>query len=236
MGQVTAKTRTAERQQGDGKTIVAAHKALEARNRANAAEKRELTSLRFRIAKSGDKENWKAVLLTLDEDCVNDRDIDGKTLIMVAAMQGNLDVVKKLAEFGAHKGLIDNYERSALAYAIRGGHSETAQWLFENTNWKHDLYLAVRDKWVGGIRKFRELGATQEDVDAAEAKCDPNRGSPVAHRVRWIGDASEMVQELELLPVSRQKTPATPSKPPESGGEESHLKRRNHEFIGEFVC
>lgn len=217
--------------------LAAARSTLEAADRASANKKAELRRLRFTKAESGKTSDWKIVIITVDDGCVNERDGYGRTLLMLAAAQGRLDTVKKLVEKGANMESIDNYERSALAYAIRGGHLEAAKWLFENTgSWKHDLRIAVRDKWVKGIMIFRKLGATQKDVERAEAKCEAGPGSAVSHRVRRIDDTGGAVRGLELLapPSQKPKSEAEAAPPPE--GKEKSVGRGGYLPIDDFIC
>jgi len=216
-------------------SIAKAAKSAERREESAAQRKAGLMRVVFEIAKKGGRENWDLVVGNVEKEDVDTRDGHGRTLLMLAAMQGNMDSVKSLVEKGAYKSVIDECERSALMHAMLNGHHDVAKWLKEKgADWKADLEIAVRDRRKLLIYSMIEvLGVTGDDVAEAEAKFDPKRGPPVAHRVKGVGDDALAVMDLE-----RMFTDHTVSKPAPKGGSSKGEEQapRKHEPIGEFIC
>ena len=61
---------------------------------------------------------------------VNIQDRYGKTFLMQVAATGDQDVVKKLLQNQAAVNVRDSDKRSALFYAVQGGHAKTARLVF----------------------------------------------------------------------------------------------------------
>ena len=184
-------------QRGPGAEIAAAAGRLAKQKKGDGAETNEKTRALFDVAKKG---KWGTVMSEVTKDNINERDVRGMTLLMVAAEQGEYTIVQRLVRNGAHKNAIDNYEKSALTHALLNEHNKVAELLQElNTNWKFDLYVAVRDRRKVLVDLMREvLGATDEDVARAEAECDPERGPALSHMVRRIGGEANAQQDLTV--------------------------------------
>ena len=178
--------------------IGAAAEKIVKQKSGDAAEKNEKTRALFAAAKKG---KWGTVMSEINKDNIDERDALGMTLLMVAAEQGEYAIVQRLVRNGAHKDAIDEYERSALTHALLNGNSKVAELLHDlDTNWKFDLYVAVRDKRKMLVMSMKEvLGATDEDIAAAEekAKDEPERG--LSRRTRRVSSTGMAVHELEIM-------------------------------------
>uniref|UniRef100_UPI0026312A47 ankyrin repeat domain-containing protein n=1 Tax=uncultured Brachyspira sp. TaxID=221953 RepID=UPI0026312A47 len=63
---------------------------------------------------------------------INAKDNDGKTALMLASSNGDLEVVKLLIDKGADVNAKDDYNRTALMLASYNGHLEAAEFLKAN--------------------------------------------------------------------------------------------------------
>ena len=191
----------------------------------DAAEKNEKTRALFAAAKKG---KWGTVMSEVNKDNINERDVRGMTLLMVAAEQGEYTLVHRLVRNGAHKNAIDDYERSALTHALLNGHSKVAKLIQDmDTNWKFDLYVAVRDRRKMLVMTMKEvLGATGEDIAAAEekAKDEPERG--LSRKTRRVSSTGMDVHELEIMFQSTGDTEkrVAEKKPEETKGKSKGAK------------
>ncbi len=184
-------------QRSPGAEIAAAAERLAKQKKGGAAEKNEKTRALFDVAKEG---KWGTVMSEVTKDNINERDVRGMTLLMVAAEQGEYAIVRRLVKNGAQKDATDDYEKSALTHALLNEHNKVAELLQElDTNWKFDLYVAVRDRRKMLVMTMKEvLGATDEDVARAEAECDPKRGPALSHRVQRVGGEANAQQDLTV--------------------------------------
>jgi len=167
------------------------------RSKAEYAEKREM----FAHAKKGE---WGPVFEWLESkeyQKINERDDHGKTLLMVAASEGNLKATADLMDKGAYSGLTDKYERSALIHALRNEHYEVARFLRgAGVKWESDLTTALRDGRVLLVKTMQTvLEISDGQVAAIEATLDPNRGPALSHRLEGLGEEADAQQELTVM-------------------------------------
>jgi hypothetical protein len=93
---------------------------------ANQSDERGWTPLV--VAARGGHEDVIRLLLSLEpRGSVDGADDDGETPLMAAAMAGHDHIVELLCELGARPELVDHQQRTALHYALLGGHASTAR-------------------------------------------------------------------------------------------------------------
>ncbi len=235
MNKKTVTKSTGNRNSGEtGNPVIKAAKSVERSSRSVGEDRAKFMKLMFEGANKG---KWHGVLSLVHPKSVNERDGHGRTLIMLAAAQGEMDAVEKLVDKGADVNLWDSCGRTALMHALRNEQHEVAKWLKENgADWKADLEVLVMDRRKMMIFSMIDvLGVTGDDVAEAEAKFDPKRGPALSHRVRrLIGSDSGAVMGLELLSVPREEILGAASKPPGEGGERA--ERKNYMRTTDFVC
>jgi hypothetical protein len=219
--------------------VAAANEALERMAWAKRQGRAGFMEVVFEGAREG---KWSQVLSMVGRDLVNERDRRGRTLLMLAAMQGDRKAMEGLVEKGAFKSLVDDCERSALVHAMLGGKYAAARWLRESgVNWKGDLEIAVRDRRKLLVRGMIDvLGVTGDDIAEAEAKFDPKRGPALSSRVKRVrGSDAAAVRGLELLATDDFK-----AEPGFDAGEytkgkkaATEAERKPHTgYIGEIIC
>ena len=193
----------------------------------------------FAHAKKGE---WGPVFGWLEEkkyNNINERDECGRTLIMIAAIKGNVEVGKRLASVDAHLNLVDGLERSALIYAFRHEQPEFAKFLQSaGAKWENDLGVALRDRHLLLIKDMKGvLGISDEQSRSIEATLDPNRGPALSHRLQNLSDEAEAQQELTVMFQSERTTKAASPRgesKPESSTPKDNSKKNYHP--GTFGC
>ena len=227
----TRGTPSGVRTQGRTPVAVAAEKS----EAAALARQREQWAAIKRMFSNAEKGKWGRVLSEINKENINERDGRGRTLLMLAASQGEYVVAQKLVLSGSDVNLEDNYGRSALRYALRHDHPKVAL-LFKahGANWKEDLYKVVdggRALMVQAMRKT--LGATDADIEEAEARCSKGRSSAMGRRVRRISGEANALQELTVM---FQPEPANSAKVGHAQGTESpdapKPKEKHTGFLG----
>lgn len=82
---------------------------------------------------------------------------DGDTVLMFAAMEGYLDIVKTLLEAGVDAKLISYQGDNALVQAVLGGWQEVFEYLILDKLWA-EIYLysslAKQFSWAGVLTSF----------------------------------------------------------------------------------
>jgi len=87
----------------------------------------------YEAALNGDMERLNAALIA--GVSVNQKDAEGRTVLMYASYNGHIEVVNQLIKNGADVNVRDKYGRTALMMAASGPFSETVKILLENNAW-----------------------------------------------------------------------------------------------------
>lgn len=109
----------------------------------------------FYIAKYGKIECFE---LLMQQNCgssnLNDPDKHGQTPIFYAAVDGRLEIIRKMKEHGAVCNIVDAIcQQTALFYAAREGHTEICKFLIEN-GCKVNHQDATKKNALNYARKF----------------------------------------------------------------------------------
>ncbi|MBD3397732.1 hypothetical protein GF412_01215 [Candidatus Micrarchaeota archaeon] len=177
--------------------VAAAAETFALRRRIRGRKEKETREM-FSAAK---KKKWGTVLSRANRDNINERGPHGMTLLMEAASQGEYVVVQRLVQSGAYKRSEDDLGRTAIAHALLNSHNDVAKLINSlGASWERDLLLAVRDRRVMLVKSMQEaLGVTQEDIDNAEAQCDPGRGPALGSAVRKVSGEALAQHELTVM-------------------------------------
>lgn len=85
---------------------------------------------------------------------MNDPDKHGQTPIFYAAVDGRLEIIRKMKEHGAVCNVVDGIcQQTALFYAAREGHTEICKFLIEN-GCKVNHQDATKKNALNYARKF----------------------------------------------------------------------------------
>ncbi|MCP4647925.1 MAG: hypothetical protein GY852_09380 [bacterium] len=215
--------------------VKAREDAQHAMRGARAAKQRHMAGI-FGDAARGE---WSAVLNKVDDNNVNEHGRLGKTLLMVAAEQGEIGAMEQLVRIGAFKQSTDDCDRDAVFYAMNSANEQAAILLVEmGAGWKHGLEAAVREGKYLLAGRFEVFGATAKEIDALREKY-PVPKKILSERVRGINDDSAAVTELEQMFTNHGgMVSASSTKTAVAHGEENtgDQKGRRHDPTTDFIC
>jgi ankyrin repeat protein len=147
------------------------------------------------------KTEQAAALLNSGDD-LNQRDKDGTTPLMWAAVQGSLDLVKALVEKGAQVNAKDNRGRTALMIASYRAHPDVIELLLRTGA---DIKAMNKDGWSALM--FAASGENVEVVDTGKA----NRDDMIRYGASGPTlDTIKLLIKKGLDPNARDKEGCTP--------------------------
>lgn len=135
-----------------------------------------------------------AIVRCLLENGVNIETLydEGMTPLLLAAAQGNLDIVKMLVEYGANIKAVDTYERkTSVIWAVNNQHREVLQFLIDNggdiearqeANWTPLMYAA----YDGSLELVQCLVENGAKVNAVRNQVDTALDYAALHGHREI--------------------------------------------------
>jgi len=181
--------------------VAAAAERLRQINFENAKMQKAKKQEIFGCAKKGDWEPAFDWLEERDYRNINERDECGRTLLMIAASNGAMEAAMSLVAEDAYLGLTDEFDRSALIYALRNEHYELAKFLKSaGVKWEVELATALRDRKALLVKTMqRVLEISDEQVAAIEATLDPERGPALSSRLKDIKDDASALQDLTVM-------------------------------------
>nr|XP_036581785.1 tetratricopeptide ankyrin repeat and coiled-coil containing 1 [Colletotrichum truncatum]KAF6790228.1 tetratricopeptide ankyrin repeat and coiled-coil containing 1 [Colletotrichum truncatum] len=133
-------------------------------------------------------------LIERDIDC-NEKDSDGRTALIHAAIDGHEPVARMLLAKGARISDLDRRQRSALHWAVLGGHEAVLKLLLEfysQRNWEHGLdaydelgwtalHIAVEKDFEPAVWMLLEAGADLHAKARKTCNGDDDEGDTRIH-------------------------------------------------------
>jgi ankyrin repeat protein len=100
---------------------------------------------------------WAPIERRLAAGMRPDDPVDARTLLMIAAQHGRVELIGQLCRKGSKVDTRDAHGNTALLYAVRYGSTAAARWLHQ-----HGAQLTVRNEFGMGVIDLAMIGQQQE--------------------------------------------------------------------------